>query len=110
MGSALFGVANGFSQYYRFAAAEIGDEAYKSRAISWVLAGGLVAAFIGPNTASLTRELIPQALFSASLRRNFYKYNALHSFPGSVPLSAAGSGPGLNHGIKTPLPRQRRYK
>ncbi len=66
MGSALFGVANGFSQYYRFAAAEIGDEAYKSRAISWVLAGGLVAAFIGPNTASLTRELIPQALFSAS--------------------------------------------
>ena len=65
-GSALFGVANGFSQYYRFAAAEIVDKSYKSRAISWVLAGGLVAAFIGPNTATLTRELIPQALFSAS--------------------------------------------
>ncbi len=65
-GSALFGVANGFSQYYRFAAAEIVDESYKSRAISWVLAGGLVAAFVGPNTASLTREFIPGALFSAS--------------------------------------------
>ena len=65
-GSALFGIANGFSQYYRFAAAEIVDKSYKSRAISWVLAGGLVAAFIGPNTATLTRELIPQALFSAS--------------------------------------------
>lgn len=65
-GSALFGVANGFSQYYRLAAAEIVDESYKSRAISWVLAGGLVAAFIGPGTANLTREWIPQALFSAS--------------------------------------------
>ena len=65
-GSALFGIANGFSQYYRFAAAEIVDKSYKSRAISWVLAGGLVAAFIGPNTATLTRELIPQVLFSAS--------------------------------------------
>jgi MFS family permease len=65
-GSALFGIANGFSQYYRFAAAEIVDKSYNSRAISWVLAGGLVAAFIGPNTATLTRELIPQALFSAS--------------------------------------------
>jgi MFS family permease len=65
-GSAIFGIANGFAQFYRFAAAEIVDEAYKSRAISWVLAGGLVAAFIGPNAANLTREMIPGALFSAS--------------------------------------------
>jgi MFS family permease len=65
-GSAMFGIANGVAQFYRFAAAEIVDESYKSRAISWVLAGGLVAAFIGPNAASLTREMIPGALFSAS--------------------------------------------
>jgi MFS family permease len=66
IGSTIFGVASGFGQYYRFAAAEIVDESYKSRAISWVLLGGLVAAFIGPNAASLTRDLIPDALFSAS--------------------------------------------
>ena len=65
-GSALFGMAAGFSHFYRFAAAEIVDESYKSRAISWVLAGGLVAAFVGPNAAGMTREMIPQALFSAS--------------------------------------------
>lgn len=65
-GSAVFGIASGFGQYYRFAAAEIVDESYKSRAISWVLLGGLVAAFIGPNIASLTREMIPDAVFSAS--------------------------------------------
>ncbi|MFT5226643.1 MAG: MFS family permease [Polaribacter sp.] len=66
IGSIIFGVASGFGQYYRFAATEVVDESYKSRAISWVLLGGLVAAFIGPNAASLTRDLIPDALFSAS--------------------------------------------
>lgn len=65
-GSAIFGIASGFGQYYRFAAAEIVPESYKSRAISWVMVGGLVAAFIGPNTATLTRELIPDAMFAAS--------------------------------------------
>lgn len=66
LGSAIFGIANGFAQYYRFAATEVVEASYKSRAISWVLAGGLVAAFIGPNVARLTRDLIPDALFSAS--------------------------------------------
>ncbi len=65
-GSAIFGIASGFGQFYRFAAAEIVEVAYRSRAISWVLLGGLVAAFIGPNVASMTRELIPDAVFSAS--------------------------------------------
>jgi predicted MFS family arabinose efflux permease len=65
-GSAVFGIASGFGQYYRFAAADIVEDSYKSRAISWVLVGGLVAAFIGPNTASITREMIPDAEFSAS--------------------------------------------
>ena len=66
LGSSLFGVANGFAQFYRFAATEVVESAYKSRAISWVLAGGVIAAFIGPNVARLTRELIPDAVFSAS--------------------------------------------
>ena len=66
IGSALFGIASGFGQFYRFAAAEIADDAYKSRAISWVLAGGLVAAFIGPNVASFSRDMIEGAVFSAS--------------------------------------------
>ena len=65
-GSAIFGIASGFGQFYRFAAAEIVHLSYKSRAISWVMAGGLVAAFIGPNTARITREMIPDAVFAAS--------------------------------------------
>ncbi|MFT5740778.1 MAG: MFS family permease [Planctomycetota bacterium] len=66
IGSAIFGIATGFSHYYRFAAVEMVPASFKSRAISWVLAGGLIAAFIGPNGARFTRELLPDALFAAS--------------------------------------------
>ncbi|MCP4494926.1 MAG: MFS transporter [Gammaproteobacteria bacterium] len=66
VGAATFGIASGFGQYYRFAAAEIVDASYKSRAISWVMVGGLVAAFIGPNVARITRNIVPEAVFAAS--------------------------------------------
>ncbi|MFT5503770.1 MAG: MFS family permease [Gammaproteobacteria bacterium] len=65
-GTAIFGISSGFAHYYRFAAAEVSSESYKSRAISWVLAGGLIAAFIGPNLANLTKDVIPDAMFAAS--------------------------------------------
>jgi MFS family permease len=64
--SALFGIANGFGHFYRFAAAELVETSLRAKAISWVLAGGLVAAFIGPNVAALTRDLVPGAAFAAS--------------------------------------------
>ena len=35
-------------QSYRFAAADTASDAFRPKAISWVLAGGVVAAFIGP--------------------------------------------------------------
>ncbi|SVA29268.1 uncharacterized protein METZ01_LOCUS82122, partial [marine metagenome] len=47
-GLLLIGVINGFGQYYRFAAADVASETYRGRAISWVMAGGIVAAFLGP--------------------------------------------------------------
>jgi MFS family permease len=59
LGTLLIGVFNGFGQYYRFAAAETAPQEYRSRAISYVLAGGLVAAFAGPNLAKWSRQLLP---------------------------------------------------
>ena len=47
--------ANG--QLYRFAAAELSLPAFREKAISLVLAGGLVGAVLGPNLASRTRTL-----------------------------------------------------
>jgi MFS family permease len=40
---------------YRFAGTELVAPAFRERALSWVLAGGVVGAFIGPNLASATR-------------------------------------------------------
>ncbi|MBA1145669.1 MFS transporter [Ectothiorhodospiraceae bacterium WFHF3C12] len=58
VGSMLLGTFNGFGQFYRFAAVEAVPSDYGSRAISWVLAGGIVAGFLGPNIAAWTRPLL----------------------------------------------------
>jgi MFS family permease len=47
--------ANG--QLYRFAAAELAVSDFREKAVSLVLAGGLVGAVLGPNLASRTRTL-----------------------------------------------------
>lgn len=57
-GTTLIGVFNGFGQYYRFTAAEVAPEDWRSRAISYVLAGGVIAAFAGPNLANWLRHLL----------------------------------------------------
>jgi predicted MFS family arabinose efflux permease len=48
--------ANG--QLYRFAAAELAAPDYREKAVSLVLAGGLVGAVLGPNLASRTRNVL----------------------------------------------------
>ncbi len=48
--------ANG--QLYRFAAAELSQPEFREKAVSLVLAGGLVGAVLGPNLASRTRNLL----------------------------------------------------
>ena len=42
--------ANG--QLYRFAAAELAEASFREKAVSWVMAGGLIGAIVGPNLAS----------------------------------------------------------
>ena len=66
LGSFLFGVFVAFGQYYRFAAAEIATDDYRSRAISFVIAGGVVAGFAGPWLAARTRLLVADAEFAGS--------------------------------------------
>ena len=50
--------------FYRYAAADSAAPADKPRAISWVLTGGLVAAFLGPEIARNTVDLVPDALYA----------------------------------------------
>ena len=58
LGNLLLGSYQGFAMYYRFAAVDVTRPAFRSRAISLVLAGGVVAAFLGPWNASLTNDWI----------------------------------------------------
>lgn len=48
LGTFLVGAYQAFAQFYRFAAGEVADDAFRPRAISLVLAGGVVAALAGP--------------------------------------------------------------
>jgi MFS family permease len=45
--------ANG--QLYRFAAAELAEASFREKAVSWVMAGGLIGAIVGPNLASKSK-------------------------------------------------------
>jgi MFS family permease len=63
-GTFLLGAYNGFAQQYRFAASEIADEAFRSKAISLVLAGGVASAVFGPETAKWSSNLFAPALFA----------------------------------------------
>jgi cyanate permease len=53
-GAAFTGVYQSFQGFFRFAAADTASVGFKPKAISWVLAGGLVSAFIGPETVHLS--------------------------------------------------------
>lgn len=55
-----------FIQQYRFAAAECVDTARVGRAVSLVLLGGIIAAFIGPELAKNSKEWLPYGYYSGS--------------------------------------------
>ncbi|WOP15497.1 MFS transporter [Ottowia sp. SB7-C50] len=57
--------ANG--QLYRFAAAELAAPDWREKAVSLVLAGGLLGAIVGPNLAAWTRTLLPTPFVGAYL-------------------------------------------
>ena len=56
--SLLTGSFNGFCHYFRFAAADVSTDAFRSKAISYVLAGSIVAAVLGPTLARNTADLL----------------------------------------------------
>ena len=69
LASLLYGCFSGFCQFFRFTAADAADHSdpthqARPRAIALVLAGGVIAAFLGPLLATLSKDLIAQALFA----------------------------------------------
>ncbi len=64
VGTLLAGLYGAYVQSYRFAAADAASPALRPRVISWVMAGGLVAGVLGPQTVIWTRDLVPGAPFA----------------------------------------------
>jgi len=64
--NAIMGASNAFLLHFRFAAAEAADDAFRPKAISLVLAGGVVAAIIGPAMANIGTNLFAPFTFMGS--------------------------------------------
>ncbi len=63
-GAALLGGFGTHIALYRFAAADVAGPAYRSRAISYVMIGGIVAAVLGPELAKWTKDLFAPVTFA----------------------------------------------
>ena len=61
------GYYNANGQLYRFAAAELVAPDWREKAVSLVLAGGLLGAVVGPNLAAWTRTVLPTPFVGAYL-------------------------------------------
>lgn len=77
-GLGVIGVGGSFVQQFRFAAADNAPPGYKARAISFVLAGGIITAILGPQIVIYTRELLAPVMFAGS-------------FASILPLAAIGA-------------------
>jgi MFS family permease len=66
LGTGLNGIYNGFAMFYRFAAVDGAGKEWHARAISYVLAGGVLAALVGPELAKHTKDLLAPVTFAGS--------------------------------------------
>ena len=66
LGLMLIGLAGGFTQKIRFAAADASPSFYKPKAISWILAGGVVSAIVGPQLAIFGKDALAPVTFAGT--------------------------------------------
>ena len=57
-GTFFLGIGIGFGTLYRFAAVEMCEKPYRAKAISIIMAGGVLAAIAGPNLAIFSQDMI----------------------------------------------------
>lgn len=60
------GFVGAFVQQFRFAAADTASDTFKPKAISWVLAGGVLAGVVGPQTVIATKDMFSPILFAGT--------------------------------------------
>jgi predicted MFS family arabinose efflux permease len=66
LGALFSGLYASAHQSYRFAAADTASEAFRPKAIAWVLFGGVVAGVVGAQLVIATQDLWPPYVFAAT--------------------------------------------
>ena len=65
-GSFLIGVYMSAQGFYRFAATDTASDSYRPKAISWVMAGGLVSGILGPQLAKVSADSLAHIPFAGA--------------------------------------------
>jgi len=87
-GTFLIGMAIGTGQQYRFAALDVCSVEQRPRAISMVMAGGILAAILGPNLAIWSRQWFDGNPFVGAFYGLFIIYVLALILISSLPLAA----------------------
>ena len=104
----IAGYYNANASLYRFAAAELATPAYREKAVSLVMAGGLAGAVIGPNLAAMTRPLLAAPFAGAYLALAVVALMAMAllqfvDFPAPAAGHAATGGRPLSQIMRQPV-------
>jgi MFS family permease len=104
----IAGYYNANAGLYRFAAAEVAGATAPEKAVSWVMAGGLLGAVVGPNMAARTRDLfaVPYLgvyLSLAIVAAVAFVVISLIDFPPPTPKTTAVGGRPLGAIMRQPL-------
>jgi predicted MFS family arabinose efflux permease len=105
-GGLILGYAVACLQMYRFAAAELVPLHYRAKAISWVTAGGVAAAVIGPSLVRLTHDLtmpLYLATYAAILVLHVIVFTVM-SFITFPPVATAASSTSPTEATAPPRP------
>lgn len=81
-GSAVIGVYMAAHNFYRFAATDLASPAFRPKAVSWVMAGGLASALIGPEIVIRFQDWLAPVPYAGA-----YVAVALLMLGGAIPLA-----------------------
>ncbi len=104
----LAGYYSANASLYRFAAAELAEPTAKEKAVSLVMAGGLIGAIVGPNLATYTRTLLDAPFAGAYVALACIAMLAavllaFVQFPPPPARGAAGTGRPLREIMRQPV-------